>query len=448
MKLNRLIQELAPTQRTYPEYNPDVCAICFDSRKVERGTLFVAIKGTETDGHQYIPQAIERGAVAVVCEHLPHHITWQIPFIAVPNSKEALGLLASTFWGNPSQSLHLVGITGTNGKTTTATLLYRLFKQLGYACGLVSTIENWIDNTRLPAHHTTPDALELNQLLSEMVAKGCAYCFMEVSSHAIDQGRVAGLHFCGAVFTNLTHDHLDYHHTFAEYLRCKKILFDRLSPNAFALVNIDDKNGKVMTQNTVAKRYSYACASMADYHCRLIEQSIEGMLVKMDGAEISTPFIGRHNSYNLLAVYAVARLLGAEKEEVLRILSTLQSVSGRLEYLKGKRGITAVIDYAHTPDALLNVLTTLNEILAPNQALYTVVGCGGNRDKSKRPKMARIAIENSTKVIFTSDNPRFEDPLDILNDMLVGLTDRERAGCLSIPDREEAIKTDILFAPE
>jgi len=447
MKLELLIHLLEPKQRTHPNLNPDVLAISFDSRKVSAGTLFVAVSGTQTDGHQYITQAIEKGAVAIVCEKVVEQPDSQIPFIVVENSKEALGLLASTFWGHPSHALHLIVVTGTNGKTTTATLLYRLFKELGYACGLISTIENFVDNTVLPSSHTTPDALELNQLLADMVAIGCAYCFMEVSSHAIDQGRVAGVRFKGAVFTNLTHDHLDYHITFAEYLKCKKRLFDHLPADAFALVNIDDKNGKVMLQNTIAQKYSYACKTMADFAGRVVEQSVEGMLVRIDGAEISTSIIGRHNAYNLLAVYAVARLLDVPKEEILPLLSTLPCVSGRLEYIKGGNQITAVVDYSHTPDALKNALSTLNEILAPNQALYTVVGCGGNRDKTKRPQMARIAVENSTQAIFTSDNPRFEEPLDILNDMLMGLTDRERARCLTIPDRGEAIKTAILMAP-
>ena len=448
MKLHTLIQELTPKQHTFPELNPEISAICFDSRKIESGTLFVAISGTQIDGHQFISQAIERGAVAIVCEKAVDNPTSKIPHIVVENSKEALGLLASAFYDHPSKALKLIGITGTNGKTTTATLLYRLFTQLGYACGLISTIENYVDQTLLPARHTTPDALELNQLLSDMVAKGCAYCFMEVSSHAIDQRRIAGLHFSGTVFTNLTHDHLDYHQTFAAYLTCKKSLFDHLTPDAFALVNIDDKNGQVMLQNTVAQKYSYACTRTADFGGRMIEQSVEGMLLRIDGTEISTSFIGRHNGYNLLAVYSVAVLLGAEKEEILRILTTLRSVSGRLEYIKGKKGITAVVDYAHTPDALKNALATLQEILTPEQALYSVVGCGGNRDKTKRPEMARIAFEGSTMTIFTSDNPRNEDPLHILHDMCSGLNAEERARCIVIPDRREAIKTAILMAPE
>ena len=461
MKLSTLIEGIQCNTRTLPEIDPTIEALCFDSRKVTPGGLFVAICGTQSDGHQYITQAIERGAVAVLCEKIPEGVTTaapnneeiqkgalrQIPYILVKNSREALGWVASAFYGHPSRALKLVGVTGTNGKTTTVTLLYRLFTSMGYACGLISTIENYIDNIRLPSHHTTPDALELNQLLSNMVSRGCTCCFMEVSSHAADQGRVAGLSFAGAVFSNLTHDHLDYHQTFAEYLRCKKQLFDNLSSDAFALVNSDDKNGKVMLQNCAAQQYDYACKRLAHFTCRVVEQSIEGMLLRIDGAELSTPFIGRHNGYNLLAVYGVARLLGAEKEEVLRLLSTLKSVSGRLEYLTGKKGITAVVDYAHTPDALENVLSTLQEIVVPEQALYTVVGCGGDRDKTKRPKMARIAFENSTQVVFTSDNPRTENPMDILNDMLEGLTPQERDHCLIIPDRREAIKTSILMAP-
>ena len=448
MKLLALIEELRPKRYLHPEIDPEITSLCFDSRSVAPGALFVAIRGTQADGHRYITQAVKQGAPAIVCEELPAITSSQITYIVVENSGEALGILASTFYGHPSRALRLVGITGTNGKTTTATLLYHLFRALGYACGLISTIENFIDNIRKPTHHTTPDALELNQLLSDMVAKGCAFCFMEVSSHAIDQGRVSGIHFSGAVFTNLTQDHLDYHHTFAEYLRCKKRLFDLLPSSAFALTNHDDRNGEVMLQNTIAQKYTYACKSMADFCGRIVEQSIEGMLIRLDGTEVSSPFIGRHNAYNLLVVYAVARLLGAEKEETLRIISTLPSVSGRLEYIKGKNQITAVVDYSHTPDALKNALATLQEILTPEQALYTVVGCGGNRDKIKRPQMARIAIENSTQAIFTSDNPRFEDPVDIIGDMLDGLTDQECARCIAIPDRRQAIKTAVLLAPK
>ena len=450
MKLSILTKDLTIKKRTISEVDPEVSALYFDSRVVTPGSLFVAICGTQSDGHQYIAQAIARGAVAVLCQEMPlseHGASSQIPFIVVENSRNALGLVASAFYGYPSRSLTLVGVTGTNGKTTTATLLYRLFTAMGYACGLLSTIENYIDNTRLPSHHTTPDALELNQLLSEMVARGCAFCFIEVSSHAVEQGRVAGIFFSGAVFSNLTHDHLDYHHTFAEYLRCKKLLFDNLTPNAFALVNIDDKNGQVMIQNCAAHTFTYACRQMAHFPARVVEQSIEGMILRIDGVELSTPFIGRHNAYNLLAVYGVARILGGEKEEVLRLLSSLKSVSGRLEYVRGKKGITAVVDYAHTPDALKNVLFTLQEVLTPEQALYTVVGCGGDRDKTKRPEMARIAFDNSTQVIFTSDNPRTENPMAILDDMLAGLTTEERSHCITIPDRREAIKTAILMAP-
>ena len=448
MNLSTLIQELRLKERTLPDVNPDIGSVCFDSRKVTPGALFVAIHGTQTDGHAYIPQAIERGAMAILCEKLPEWSSLQVPCMVVENTQEALGYVASAFYGHPSRALKLVGVTGTNGKTTTVTLLYRLFKELGFACGLISTIENYVDNTRLPATHTTPDALELNQLLAEMVAKGCAYCFMEVSSHAIDQGRVAAVFFSGAVFSNLTHDHLDYHHTFAAYLQCKKRLFDNLSSHAFALVNADDKNGKVMLQNCAAQKYTFACKSVAHFTGRIVEQSVEGMLLRIDGSELSTSFIGRHNASNLLAVYGTARLLGFEKEEVLRLLSKLQCVSGRLEYLKGKKEITAVVDYAHTPDALKNALLTLGEILAPGQALFTVVGCGGNRDQTKRPEMARIAFENSMQVIFTSDNPRFENPTDIIHDMLEGLTPQERDHCITIVDRREAIKTALLLAPK
>ena len=446
MTLFTLIHAIDIIPNGLPQSNPEISSICFDSRKITQGALFVAVRGAQTDGHQYMQQVVEQGAAAIVCQEMPAH-NLPIPCIVVTDSKKALGQIASAFYGNPSQALKLVGVTGTNGKTTTATLLYRLFKELGYACGLISTIENYIDNRLLPSHHTTPDSLELNQLLAQMVAKGCAYCFMEVSSHAIDQERIAGLHFSGAIFSNLTHDHLDYHGSFAAYLQCKKSFFDRLAPDAFALVNTDDKNGKVMIQNTQARTCRYACKSFADFHCRIIEQSVEGMLLKIEGREISTSFIGRHNAYNLLAVYAAARLLGAEQEEILPALSKLKSVSGRLEYIKGKKGITAVVDYAHTPDALKNVLNTLEEVLMPEQALYTVVGCGGDRDKAKRPKMARIAYGQSAQVIFTSDNPRSEDPMEIIQDMLQGLTTKERAGCICITDRREAIKTALLMAP-
>ena len=448
MKLTTLISHIPVRQLTGAPEALHIEALSFDSRSIPAKTLFFALRGSQTDGHQYIAAAIDKGALAVVCEVLPEQLQPSVVYIQVENSQIALGLIASAFYGQPSRALQLVGITGTNGKTTTATLLYRLFSQMGYACGLLSTIENYVGDTRLPSQHTTPDALELNQLLAQMVARGCAYCFMEVSSHAIDQERIAGLQFSGAIFSNLTHDHLDYHHTFAAYLSCKKRLFDQLGSEAFALVNIDDKNGKVMLQNTRARSYSYACSRMADFHVKIIEQSIEGMLLRIDGQEISSPFIGRHNAYNLLAVYATARLLGREADECLLALSALQSVSGRLEYQRGRKGITAVVDYAHTPDALQNVLQTLQEIRRPQQALYTVVGCGGNRDKSKRPKMARIAFDNSSQVIFTSDNPRHEDPQAILDDMLQGLNPEETRRCLCIPDRREAIKTAILLAPE
>ena len=446
MILSTLIQDVDVIQNSMPQSNPEISSVCFDSRKITPGALFVAIPGTQTDGHQYMQQAMEQGAAAIVCQEMPPH-TLSIPCIEVDCSKEALGTIASAFYGYPSQALKLVGVTGTNGKTTTATLLYRLFKELGYACGLISTIENYVDNIGLPSHHTTPDSLELNQLLAKMVAKGCAYCFMEVSSHAVAQARIAGLHFSGAIFSNLTHDHLDYHGSFAAYLQCKKSFFDRLSPQAFALVNGDDKNGKVMIQNTAAHTYTYACKSPANFHGRVVEQSIEGMLLKIEGTEVSCSFIGRHNAYNLLAVYAAARLLGVDGQETLPILSNLKSVPGRLEYIKGKKGITAIVDYAHTPDALKNVLDTLQEIRMADQSLYTVVGCGGDRDKAKRSKMARIAFDQSTQVIFTSDNPRSEDPMEIIQEMLQGVTPQERAHCICITDRREAIKTALLMAP-
>lgn len=423
-----------------------------DSRKVEPGDIFVALKGALTDGHLYIAQVLAKGAKAVVYqdpEAVGSTLREENPdcrFVAVENSHKALADLAAAFYDHPSEKIKLTGVTGTNGKTTTVTLLYRLFRALGHKCGLLSTIANYIEGERLETLNTTPDILEINRLLDLMYRQGCTHCFMEVSSHAIDQGRIEGLHFTGGVFTNLSHDHLDYHHSFAAYISCKKRFFDSLGADAFALVNIDDKNGRVMVQNTSARVHTYACKRMADYTARIIENSMDGMNLIMDGSSVWTRFIGRHNAYNLLAVYAVARLLGAGKEECLTHLSRLESVPGRLEYVRGKNDITAVIDYAHTPDALENVLVALRESARKGREIICVAGCGGDRDKSKRPEMAQIAVKYADRCIFTSDNPRSEDPDSIIADMIAGLRPEDRSKYLCITDRREAIRTAVMMA--
>ncbi|OFY40376.1 MAG: UDP-N-acetylmuramoyl-L-alanyl-D-glutamate--2,6-diaminopimelate ligase [Bacteroidetes bacterium GWF2_40_14] len=424
----------------------DILSVCFDSREVKDGSLFVAVKGGTSDGHDYIGKAVEAGAAAVICEVAPS-FSLPVTVVCVEDSHKALGFVASSFYDNPSDKLKLVGITGTNGKTTTVTLLYQLFSGLGYKCGLLSTIANYVYDKRTEATHTTPDPIETNALLAGMAAAGCEYCFMEVSSHSLDQSRVCGLNFTGAIFSNITHDHLDYHKTFQEYIRVKKRFFDNLPPTAFALTNIDDKNGLVMLQNTLAHKYTYSCTSPADFNCRIIEKGLDGMLVRIDSREVWTRFIGEHNAYNLLSVYSSAILLGADKEEVLVQLSSLTSVSGRLEYLKGLNNLTAVVDYAHTPDALENVLKTLKDCAGESE-IVAVFGCGGNRDKSKRPEMAQIAARYSDKIIVTSDNPRFEEPESIIEDIKAGFTPKECAGVLFITDRREAIKTALLMSKE
>ncbi len=421
----------------------EIGSICFDSRECTKGALFVALKGTTSDGHDYIEVAVKAGAYAIVCEIVPKNI--EIPVFVVEDSHEALGIIASNFYGNPSEQLKLVGITGTNGKTTTVTLLYELFRKIGYKCGLISTISNYVDGKEIPATHTTPDQISLNKLIAQMADTGCEFCFMEVSSHSIDQKRISGLKFTGGIFSNITHDHLDYHKTFQEYIKCKKRFFDNLPEDAFALTNIDDKNGEIMVQNCKSRKYRYSCISPADFHCRIIEKGLDGMLVNMDGVEMWSRFIGVHNAYNLLAVYSCARLLGADKEEVLLHLSSLGSVAGRLEYMKGGENLTAVIDYAHTPDALENVLKTLRDS-ALDAPLITVFGCGGNRDKTKRPEMAAIAAKYSNKVVVTSDNPRFEEPEDIINDIRPGFTKEDLRKTLFITDRKEAIRTALITA--
>lgn len=420
--------------------------ISFDSRKVGPGTLFVAVRGTKSDGHDFIPAAVSSGASAVVCERLPENPTEGVCWILTDDSARALGVVASEFFGNPSSSLKLTGITGTNGKTTIATLLYRVFSGLGYKCGLFSTVCNYIVNKELPATHTTPDPVELNRTLAEMLKAGCDYVFMEVSSHAVDQKRIAGLQFAGGIFTNLTHDHLDYHKTFDNYLKAKKEFFDSLPGSAFALVNNDDKNGKVMVQNCRASKYSFSTKGLADFRCTVLEQDFSGMSLRIQGKNVWTRFIGDHNASNLLAVFSAASILGAEDEEVLRILSELRSVPGRLELVEGPGGISCLVDYAHTPDALRNVISAVNRIRPGDRQLITVVGAGGDRDRAKRPHMASITAEGSTKVILTSDNPRTEDPEKILDDMEVGITPDMRRKVLRITSRREAIKTAVMLA--
>lgn len=422
-----------------------VSGIEFDSRNVRQGTLFVAVRGVKTDGHDYIGQAVRAGAVGIICEKLPDTETGAC-IIKVKDSAKALGHAASNFFGNPSHSLKLVGVTGTNGKTTIATLLYKTFLKLGYGCGLFSTVCNYINEKEYPATHTTPDPMQLNRLLSEMVDAGCTYAFMEVSSHAVDQQRIAGLKYAGGIFTNLTHDHLDYHKTFDNYLAAKKKFFDTLSPEAFALVNADDRNGKVMLQNCRAKQFTFSLRTPADFKCTILEQGFEGMKLKIQGEEVWTRFVGDYNASNLLAVYAAAELLGAPRKEILTILSDLHSVAGRLEVIKSPDGITGLVDYAHTPDALINVITTLNKLRAAGIQLITVVGAGGDRDKTKRPKMASISAEGSDRCILTSDNPRTENPEKILDDMEAGLTPEMRMKTLRIADRREAIRTAVMLA--
>lgn len=414
--------------------------IVFDSRFVVPQTLFIAQKGVHTDGHLYIDKAVEMGAIAVVCEVLPHEIPNNVTFIQVVDSNLALSFIAANFYGNPSSKLKLIGITGTNGKTTLATLSHALFQKIGYHAGLISTVVIKIGKQEFPTTHTTPDALTLNKYLALMIEEGVSHCFMEVSSHGIHQKRTEALFFAGGVFTNLTHDHLDYHHSFAEYLKVKKSFFDHLPKTAFALSNIDDKNGTVMLQNTKATKKTYALKTLADYKAKVLENKLEGLFLQIDGTEVYTKLIGNFNAYNLLAIYAIARELGVEKLEVLTAVSELESVSGRFQYFISNEGITTIIDYAHTPDALLNVLQTIHKIRTGNENLYTIVGCGGDRDKLKRPKMADIASQWSNTAIFTSDNPRTEDPQVIINEMLAGVSAENHRKTLSILDRKEAIK--------
>jgi len=424
----------------------DINTINFDSRKIVKGDVFVAIRGNISDGHDYIETALKLGAIAIVCEFLPEDINSEVTYIKVENSSKALAIMASNFYDLPSQNLKLVGVTGTNGKTTIATLLYQLFKNAGYKVGLLSTVKIMIDDLEFKATHTTPDSLTINKYLKKMNDEGVEYCFMEVSSHGLHQNRTDGLHFEGGIFTNLTHDHLDYHNNFAEYRDVKKAFFDKLPKSAFALVNIDDKNGLVMIQNTKAQIHTYALKTYADYKAKILENRFGGLLLKINDNEVWSKLVGNFNAYNLLAIYGTAKLLGLEKVEILRLISELENVSGRFQYLISDERITAIVDYAHTPDALKNVLETINSIRTNNEELITVVGCGGDRDKAKRPKMGHIASALSTKVIFTSDNPRSEIPETIIEDIEKGVEPQNFKKTVSIVDRKQAIKTACQLA--
>ena len=446
MKLSELLKNIKPIG-IQGSTDIDITGINIDSRRIEKGHLFVAIKGTQTDGHKYIPKAQELGAAAILCEDLPTEQQDNVTYVQVASTESAVGPVATLFYGDPSQKLKLVGVTGTNGKTTIATLLFHMFRKFGHKCGLLSTVCNYIEDEAIPTDHTTPDPIELNQLLARMVEAGCEYAFMECSSHAIQQQRIGGLKFAGGLFTNLTRDHLDYHKTFENYRNAKKMFFDELGKDAFAITNADDKNGLFMVQNCKAQVKTYSTRTMADFKARIIECHFEGMYLEIDGREVGVQFIGKFNVSNLLAVYGAAVMLGKQPEDILVILSTLKSVSGRLEPVHSPDGVTAIVDYAHTPDALENVLNAILEVLdGKGGHVITVCGAGGNRDKGKRPLMAQEAVKQSDKVIITSDNPRFEEPQDIINDMLAGLNAQQMKKVLSIADRREAIRTATMLA--
>lgn len=445
MKLTEIIKAISVI-KVSGNTDLDITGIQMDSRLIKAGQLFVAVKGTQTDGHIYIDKAISLGANAVVCQELPENLTDNITYIQVKNTEEAVGKLATTFYGNPTEKLDLIGVTGTNGKTTIATLLYEMFRYFGYKVGLISTVCNYIDGEAIPTEHTTPDPITLNSLLGRMADEGCKYAFMEVSSHSIDQKRIGGLTFAGGIFTNLTRDHLDYHKTVENYLKAKKAFFDGLPKTAFAITNADDKNGMVMVQNTQAKIATYSLRTLADFKGKVLEDGFEGMLMDINNREVNVQFIGRFNASNLLAVYSTACLLNKQPEEVLIALSTLRPVAGRFDAVRSPKGYTAIVDYAHTPDALKNVLNTIQEVLCGRGQVITVVGAGGNRDKGKRPLMAQEAVQQSDRVIITSDNPRFEEPQDIINDMLAGLNKEDKKKVISIVDRKEAIRTACMLA--
>ena len=445
MNLKEVLKNIKPLQLIGSD-DIEITGVNIDSRKIEDGHLFVAIKGTQVDGHKFIPKAIELGAKAILCEDIPDEKVEGVTYIQVESTDDAVGKAATMFYGDPSKKLKLVGVTGTNGKTTIATLLYNMFRKFGYKVGLLSTVCNYIDDEPVPADHTTPDPIELNELLSRMVAAGCEYAFMECSSHAIHQKRIGGLKFAGGLFTNLTRDHLDYHKTFENYRDAKKAFFDGLSKDAFAITNADDKNGMVMVQNTKATVKTYSTRQMADFRAKLLECHFEGMYLEIDNREVGVQFIGKFNVSNLLAVYGAAVMLGKKTEDILVALSTLKSVNGRLEPIHSPEGYTAVVDYAHTPDALENVLNAIHEVLNGSGHVITVCGAGGNRDKGKRPLMAQEAVKQSDKVIITSDNPRFEEPQDIINDMEAGLNAQQMKKVLTIVDRKEAIRTACMLA--
>lgn len=445
MKLKELLKDITVIAIVGSE-DVEITDVNIDSRRIKDGHLFIAMKGTQVDGHKFVPKAIELGAKAVMCEDMPEEKAEGVTYVQVESTEDVVGKVATTFHGNPSTKLKLVGVTGTNGKTTIATLLYNMFTKMGHKCGLLSTVCNYIIDEAIPADHTTPDPIELNRLLDRMVQAGCEYAFMECSSHAIAQKRIGGLTFAGGIFTNLTRDHLDYHKTFENYRNAKKAFFDSLPKTAFAITNADDKNGMVMVQNTKATVKTYSIRTVADFKARIIECHFEGMYLEMDGHEVGVQFIGKFNVSNLLAVYAAAVMLGKSPEDVLVVMSTLHSVSGRLEPIHSPEGYTAVVDYAHTPDALENVLNAIHEVLDGKGHVITVCGAGGNRDKGKRPLMAQEAVKQSDKVIITSDNPRFEEPQDIINDMLAGLNAQQMKKVISIVDRREAIRTACMMA--
>lgn len=445
MKLQELLKNVTPLA-IEGEGNPDITGVNIDSRKVKPGDLFIAVCGTQTDGHKYIGNAISQGAVAVVCRDIPADTDPRVTYVRLADTEDATGKIATVFYGDPTSRLKLIGVTGTNGKTTIATLLFRMFRQMGYKCGLCSTVCNYIQDTPYPTEQTTPDPITLNRLLGEMADEGCQYAFMECSSHAIHQKRISGLTFAGGLFTNLTRDHLDYHKTFENYRNAKKAFFDSLGKDAFAITNADDKNGMVMVQNTKATVMTYSLTSMADFHARIIEMTFSGMQLDINGHEIHVPLVGKFNVSNILAIYGAATMLGKDPAEVLTVLSTLRSVSGRFEAIQSGNGVTAIVDYAHTPDALENVLKAIHEVLDGKGEVITVCGCGGNRDKGKRPQMASIAARLSDKVVITSDNPRFEEPQDIINDMLAGITEEQKPHTISIVDRKEAIRAAAMAA--
>ena len=442
-RLSEILRQ-TPVREVLGDGERPVGGLTYDSRAVKPGDCFFAVRGTQADGHAVLPAAVAAGAAAVVCEQLPADPAPGVTYVAVPDSAGAMADLAAAFYDYPSRELKLVGITGTNGKTTTATLLYDLVRALGYKAGLISTVVYRIEGREVEATHTTPDSIRLNALMREMADAGCEFCFMECSSHAIVQERTRGLSFAGGIFSNITHDHLDYHKTFAEYIRAKKRFFDMLPAGSFALTNLDDRNGRVMVQNTAAAVHTYSLRGMADFRCRIVETHLDGMLLRIDGQEVWVGLLGRFNAYNLLAVYGTAVLLGLDRSEVLRVLSTLRPVSGRFEIVRAANGTTAVVDYAHTPDALENVLRTIEEIRTPQQQLLVVCGCGGDRDRTKRPEMAQIAVQYASTAIFTSDNPRHESPEAILDEMVAGLDPGTRY--LRIADRAEAIRTAVMLS--